>query len=110
MSVIKETITQDLSSAAVDTSLDYPYDISIVQILLTASTNITETVTISFDSGDGSDFDVDLDVKDLDAESDYVYRPIGMPVIPRSDKLRIQVTNANATGTVRITVLTEARP
>lgn len=110
MPILRDEITQDLSSAAVDTSIDYPYDIEIVQILFHASTDITETVTISLDSGAGSNFDTVLDEKDLSSEDDYVYRPLGQPVIPRSDKLRIQVTNANTTGTIRITVLTEARP
>lgn len=110
MSLLREELSQDLTSAAMDQSINYPYDVEIVQILVHASTNITETVTISFDSGTGSNYDTVLGTKSMSSEDDYVYRPLGQPIIPRADQLRIQITNANTTGTVYVTVLTEARP
>lgn len=97
--------SQDLNSGALSLEVDFDYPIRLCQVLLHASTNISETVQVKYDSGQGANYDVILDSTDLSSESNYVFRPTGICIIDRNDKFVITCTNSGGSGTVYVTVI-----
>lgn len=92
--------SQDLSSAALSytTSISKPFKLE--QIIIRASVAITEDITITLDSGKGANYDTVLRKKSLSAEQNFVYKPEGQSNFLVGDEIKIEVTNANTTGTV----------
>jgi len=109
MPVFTGKAEQDLSVAALQEDFDFPVSCKLVTVYLRASVPITEDVTVSFISKDGSSYDTQIDTDRLTAEQDYVYQASGSIGINEGDKVRVECTNANTTGTVYTTVKTEAR-
>ena len=99
--------SQDLSSAALSMTIDFDFPIKLCQVLLHASTNITETVKVKFDSAEGSNYDVILDNTNLSSQSNYVFRPTGECKITAKDKIIVSCTNANTTGVVYVVAIVE---
>ena len=108
MVVVKETTSQDLSAAPLAYTTTHEGASRVLQVLLHASTAITETVTLTFNSGDGANYDTVISTSDLVAATDYVFRPEGDCVLGTTDTLSLACTDANDTGTVYVTVLLEA--
>lgn len=109
------TATSNLASAALDKTCDFqqkegdeygqfPAEVKLSQVLINASTAITEDITVTFDSANGANYDVVLDETSLSSNSEYVFRPSGDVVLRKGDKIRVQVTNGNTTGVVYLTV------
>jgi len=96
---------QDLASGVLSLEVDYDFPLRLCQVLLHASVAITETVSVYYDAGVGSNYDVPLDSTDLSSQQDYIFRPAGMCVIGREDKIRVECTNSNGTGKVYVTVI-----
>lgn len=99
-----KTASQDLSAGALSYTTNYTRAFKLEQILIKASVNISEVITITLDSASGSSYDTVLDSATLEAESDYVFRPSGQPNFQAGDEIKVQCTNANATGVVKVIV------
>ena len=98
---IKDTFTQALTTAALSKSFTVPHRAKLDEILIHASTGISETITVTHDAyHEGSNYDTVLKTTTLTSEQDFVFRPTGVCVFEKNDILKIQCTNANATGTV----------
>jgi hypothetical protein len=107
MVIVKETTSQDLTEDPLAYTTSHSGASRILQVLIKASEAITETVTMTFDSGDGASYDTVLSTTALSSVTDYVFRPDGECVLGATDKLSISCTDANATGTVYVTVFLE---
>jgi len=68
---LKKYASQDLSSGALSVTTSFGVKWKLNQVLIHASTNITETVTCTHDSGNGANYDTKLDSQDLSAEADW---------------------------------------
>ena len=101
-----ETTSQDLSLGALSYTTVFTRKRKLEQIILHASQAITETVTITLDSVNGSDYDTVLQSVALVAETDFVYRPQGELNLIDGDKIKVQCTNANLVGTIRVIIKT----
>lgn len=99
-----KTSSQDLSSAALSYTTDYARRARIESISLHASVAITETVTITLVSVNGANYDVVLVKRNLVSEQDLVFRPSGDLNLQAGDKIKVQCTKANSTGTVYVTI------
>ena len=100
------TDTQDLSAAALNMVTTFDKGFRLDQVILNASVAITETITITVDTKTGANYDVVLVSRALIAETEYVFRPQGEAHFVQGDQIRVQVTNANTTGTVYATIKT----
>lgn len=108
MAHLRETFSQNLVSGAASFNYSPNYDVYLLQVLITASTGITEVMTITFDSADGSDYDTVLATKQLSSESEALYAPGPNKILfKKGDKVQIDITNANTTGVVYGTVIME---
>ena len=94
------TSSQDLSAAALDYTTSIGRNFGIEEVTVKASVNITETITVSRDSKSGANYDVILARDTLKTESSFVFRPSGNCNFIAGDEVRVQCTNANATGIV----------
>jgi len=94
---------QNLAVAEVDHSFDFTFATELATVYLHASVPITEVITVSFDSGKGAEYDTVIDTQQLTAKQDYVYAAGGTLTFNEGDKIRVQVTNANAIGTIYVT-------
>lgn len=103
---IDKTASQDLSQGALSYTTNYARAFKLEQILIKASVNISETITITVDSASGASYDTVLSTADLQGESSYVFRPSGQANFQAGDEIKVQCTNANATGTVYVVVKT----
>jgi len=99
-----KTSSQDLSAAALSYTTDYARRVHIESVSLRASVAITETITITLDSVNGANYDEVLVTRNLVGEQYLVFRPVGDLNLGVGDKIKIQCTNANTTGTVYATV------
>ena len=100
------TTSQDLSLAAMSYTTTIGRKFKLEQILFHASVPITETITITLDSAKGANYDVVLRKKSLNAEQDFVFQPEGEINFQANDELKIQCTNANATGVLYVSIRT----
>lgn len=98
----------DLSQAAFDQSFEFGYACKLVTVFIHCDQEITEDVTISLDSEMGADFDTVIKLRRLSSESDYVFAAQGDIALNELDKVRVQVSNANGTGEVFVSVKVEA--
>jgi len=96
-----KTFSQDLSAGALSYTTDFGRSVKLESISIRASVAITETITITIDSANGANYDTVLNSVDFVGEQDHVWRPQGEMNLRAGDEIRIQVTNANTTGTVR---------
>ena len=106
MAFLKKNFTQDLTSDALDFTMESVYDMRVIQVTIKASTNITETITITLDQKEGSDYDITVKESTLNSKRNYLLSDKYV-YLTKEDKLRIQCTNANTTGTVYGTVVME---
>ncbi len=79
----------------------------LIEVLLHASVNISETVTIYFDSITGSDYDTIIYSVVLSARANVQFHPESEVIGNVGDEITVTCTNANATGTVYLTILLE---
>lgn len=79
----------------------------LVEVLLHASTNISETVTITFDSITGSNYDTTIYRAPLVSEDNVQYHPDSEIIGLAGDEITVTCTNANALGTVYLTIILE---
>jgi len=98
------TTSQDLTSAALSFTTSIGRKFRLDKIIFHASVAITETITITLDSVNGATYDAVLRKKSLSTEQDYVYTPEGHHNFSAGDEIKIQCTNANTTGTMRVTI------
>lgn len=91
--------TQALTGGALTETVVYGENGTIKAIYINFSTNITETVTITRLSRLGTNYNILLDTKTLNSESSYIFHPDWDVVLIKGDSIKIQVTNANTTGT-----------
>lgn len=98
---IKDKFTQDLSAGALTNSFTVPENAILMQILIHASVEISESITITHDAKfEGANYDTVLRLTTLTSEQDYVFRPEGKCFFEAGDIVKIQCSNANATGIV----------
>lgn len=100
------TISQDLSLAPLNHTFNFGRKVKIESINVASSVPISEQVSATIDMGVGSAFDTLIWDVVLVAESSARYKPQGEENLQSSDKLKVQCTNANFTGTVYVTVKT----
>ena len=104
------TTSQDLSSAVLNftTSIKKPF--RLLQVLLHASTGITETATIKLNSRNGANYDTILAAGDFDGNQDLSFvagdNMVGPFCMP-NDEIDIDVTADNSTGIVYVTYVYE---
>ena len=101
--------TQDLSTDAMSEEFSFSHAVRLVTVYVHADALITEDISIYFDSIDGSDWDTLLCAQSLEEESDFVYAAPGDIGLNEGDRLRVEVTNANGTGNVYVTVKADWR-
>ena len=95
--------SQDLSAAALSASVSArDRDKLITQVLVHASTAISETITLTINSKYGANYDTLLVSATLSSETDYVFRPDGELWIQAGDAFDIAITNTGGTGTVYV--------
>jgi len=99
--IVKETGSQDLSSAAFSLSATAQGQMQIGHITLAASEGITETVTVTINQFEGANYDVVLQTSSLNSQSDYIYKSGGdIIILNHGDSIDLACTNANTTGVV----------
>lgn len=98
--------SQNLALDDLDYTTSYARAFKLEQILIHADVAISETVTITLDSVHGSSYDTVLKEVTLVAETDFVYEPLSEKNFQAGDEIRVQVTNANLTGTVYAVIRT----
>lgn len=96
------TASQDLSAAALSYTTTYSKGFTDLEILIKFSGTVTETVTVTLDSVNGANYDTVLRSKSLYAENSFVYKTDMH--FAKGDKIKVQCTNANGTGTAYLTV------
>jgi len=96
-------VSQDLAVAELDHSFEFPLAAEVATVYVHSSVPITEIVTVSLDSGVGPEYDTVMEARQLSEEQDFVYGAGGTLTLNEGDRLRVQVTNANAIGTVYVT-------
>lgn len=101
-----KTSSQDLSQGALSYTTAFTRAFKLEQVLVKASVNISETITVTLDSAAGATYDTVLDTADLQGESSYVFRPTGQANFQAGDEIKVQCTNANLTGTVKLIIKT----
>lgn len=102
-----DNFSQALASGALSTTKTYSYDTRVRQVMVHASTAISETITVTFDSADGSNYDTLLASTTLSSATDYVFRPAGILILRKGDGIKVTCTNNGGTGTVYGTVQVE---
>lgn len=100
------TTSQDLSSAALSYTTSIGRAFKLEQIIFHANVAISETITITLDAAAGAAYDTVLQEVTLVAEQDLVYRPQGECNLKAGDKIKVQCTDANGTGTIYVTLKT----
>jgi len=100
------TASQDLSEDALSYTTSIGRKFKLAEVAVHASVPITETITITRDSKNGADYDHILKSEDLASEQDLVFRPQGECNFEAGDEIKVECTNANLTGTVKITIKT----
>jgi hypothetical protein len=98
------TASQDLSAGALSYTTSIGRKFKLCEVIIHASVAITETITITRDSKNGANYDHVLSSRDLEDEQDLVFRPQGFCGFNEGDEVRVQVTNANLTGSVFIVI------
>lgn len=95
-----DTFSQNLATAALSHTLTFTKPTKLQKITIRASVAITEDITITLDSVKGAAYDTVLRKKSLSAEQNFVYTPDGENDYQTGDIIKVECTNANATGTV----------
>lgn len=109
MAILKRAFTQDLSLGALSQDFVFQYDVEVIQVLLTASVNITEDFTISYiDTENGTNYDIIIRDRSINNEDDAAELEINFR-LRKGDKIRVQCTNANTTGIIYGTLQVEAK-
>jgi hypothetical protein len=90
--------SQDLSAGDLDFTTSVGRRFKLESISIHFSVAVTETITITRDSAKGANYDTVLASQDLVNNQSYVFRPQGEENEYSGDEIRIQCTNANATG------------
>ena len=98
------TTSKDLTAGALSYTTSIGRRFRIAQILVHTDVAITETVTITIDSKQGANYDTVLVSWDMVGETDWRFVPDGDTVFYPGDELKVQVTNANTTGTVYVEI------
>ena len=102
--IFHTTATQDLSAAALDTTTAIAFDTMVSYVSIRFSTAVSETVTISIDSGEGSNFDVILSRGAFTSRQWIFWQPDSPLYLKKNTELRVQCTNAGATGTAYVVI------
>ena len=102
--IFSRNAEQDLASGPMLEEFEFPQACSLLTVYVKSDVPIIEDVSIEFVSAKGSQFDTLIEKRTLLNEKDYVYAAVGTMAINEDDKVRVGVTNANATGSVAITV------
>lgn len=108
MAIYKENFSQDLTQGALSVSRGFNEDVLLSEVLIHASTNITETVKVIYNSALGANYTTELDSTNLTANDEYVFRPTGRCIFKKGDGVKVTVTSANTTGTVYGTIIAES--
>lgn len=98
------TAEQDLTANPLDVSFEFSRAGRLASVYVKCSANTTETITVGYDSREGSDYDTCIVSETWESQQNYVYAASGEVAFNEGDKVRVQCTNANTTGTVRVTV------
>ena len=98
--------SQDLTLGALSYTTAIGRKFKLAEVALHSSVVITETITITRDSINGSSYDHVLMSRDLIGEQDLVFRPQGECNFEAGDELKVQCTNANLTGVIRLVIKT----
>jgi hypothetical protein len=96
---VRQTASQDLSSAALSFSYEMQHDGMISWIGIKFSTTSSETITITFDSSDGANYDILLDSTDVSSGTNFAYVPSSPIMLKKGDILKVETTdNGSATA------------
>jgi len=102
--VLSKHASVDLSAEAFSQTFDFDNSGRLLSVYVHASAAITEDIIISFDSKEGTVYHTVIAERTTEAETDYVYSSAGMVAFSIGDKVKVEVTNANTTGVVGVTV------
>lgn len=100
------TTSQDLSADDLDYTTSIGRAFKLEEIIFHSSVAITETITVTVDSENGSSYDYVLYKRVMSSEQDNIFRPQGECNFRAGNEIRIQCTNANLTGTMRVEIKT----
>lgn len=101
--------SQALTGGALSYEWTLEKDMDLLQVLLKASVNITETVQVLHVDGTDANYTILLDSTSLTAAQNYAFRPTGRCAFKRGDKIKVTCTNANLTGTVYAKIIAEEK-
>jgi len=94
------TFTQDLSAGALSYTYTFTRPRSLHEVLISISTDITESLTITKHVAKGAAYSTSLVEADIIEEQEYTFRPQGKCDFAIGDGITIAMTNANTTGVV----------
>jgi len=100
------TTSQNLALAVMSYTTSIGRRFKLEQVIFHSDVPITETITLTLDSKNGAAYDTTLRVKSLSNESNYVFVPEGQNNFYAGDEIKIDCTNANVTGTLRVILKT----
>lgn len=102
--------SQDLSAGEFDKDFTFGKSSKLQTVYVHATVPIIETIEITYKAAKSSNFDTLIETEDLETESDFVFMAEGSIAIEELDAINVNVSNANATGTVYVTVKSEIAP
>ena len=100
--LIDKNMAQDLSLAALAYTTDFSSQVKIQHIALKANTKISEMITLTLNYAQGGSIELASEI--LNNEADFLYIPEGELYLASGDQLKIECSNNNLTGTVKVTV------
>lgn len=104
----KLTTSQNLASGALSYTTSISDQFKIVQVLVHADANISETVTVTYDSVTGANYDTKLGAADFDGTSNVGLlageNMLGATCL-EGDEIKVECTRVGLTGTVYVTII-----
>ena len=97
------THEQDLTTDELYVEFEFSRAGRLATIYVKSDVAITETVTVGYASGLDSSYDTCIISETLEGQQNYVYAADGEVAFNEGDKVKVHVTNANTTGTVKVT-------
>jgi hypothetical protein len=104
--LVRKESSQDLSAGALNYTTDFAAKTKVLQVLLHASTTISETVNISFNSTTGANYDTVIKSETLSSAANIAWIPDNF-VLLSGDEVTVTCTNGGGTGTVYVTIVGE---
>ena len=102
--IFESTTSQDLSLAVLDFTTAISFDTQLSYISIKFSSTVSESITISIDANTGTSYDVTISKSTMAAKQQFFYQPDAPLYLKKGSEIRVQCTNAGASGTAFVVV------